>query len=315
MIRWLGGTFPISKPSGRVGLLPGSGSFAYLPFDCTMRRVAVLLTSDVPCTGSVTLEANAVAIGASMPFTLGSVGLYEPLASSVILPGVTSGNLDGAGKLSWRSTFFGGATTDVKIGMELSPVDLANANSEVWTLYGTGDWGTFGRSLFAATQSAGSAGAAWNMGDPGFAGGYMHAGIGSTHPVFNTLASHYENGETWQGSSAMAGGAATPLARPGTFKDLRLISSEAGGFDGSYTFSLRKNGIDTLSVTASGATRIFTDTDSIHFDAGDQWCFKAVASSGTRVLGHLLVTFTPDSTVIDGGFGGQTGFGGTGFGG
>jgi hypothetical protein len=297
--------------AGRSGLLNGAGSYAYLPFDCTVGQVAGCLYSfEGPCSGSVVFESDGTAIGDPLSLFAGGTVLGAPVPDDEVLPGVTVSNLDDVAKLSLNLSLVGATNVKARYGIELIPVDPAFATAEVWTLFATGE-SMWHPSLFQGALTGG--GPNWSLGDPGYANGYMVFAQGS--PVFNTFASKEEQAESLA-PGAFHTGAATPMARGGTFSNLTLISSEAGGFDGSYTFSLRRNGHDTLTVSAaSGGTRLYADTDSVHFDAGDFFDFQAVASSGTRVLGHLLVTFVADGGGPRGmGFGHQ-GFGGSGLGG
>lgn len=76
--------------------------------------------------------------------------------------------------------------------------------------------------------------------------------------------------------------------RAGTASLLWVVTSVAAGLGGSFTYTLRKNGVDTaLTCTIAGASQRVNGTAStptVSFDQGDRLSVKLVAAGAARAF-------------------------------
>ena len=75
--------------------------------------------------------------------------------------------------------------------------------------------------------------------------------------------------------------------RAGSASLLWVVTSVAPGVGGTFTYTLRKNGVDTgLTVTLSGSTRIggSAATPAISYNQGDRFSIKLVTAGAARAF-------------------------------
>jgi hypothetical protein len=316
MIHFHAGT----QRASRVGLLFGLGTYSYLPFDCRIGRVAAHLsnlagsTAGASCT--VSLLQNGSVIGDPATVSAGVPKIWRPYDD--VLPGVTTGNVGGAGKLSLGIT---GGSGDfwVRFSVELLPVDAALSTAEIWTLYCTddGDWATMSNPHSLLTVNGDDLGIPpLGTGEARYASGITHITENYGGGIFVNPASEFEQAESQGPGGTQAAGTACPLARSGKFSHLKLISADSGGFDGQYVLTLRQNGADTaVTVTSpTDGTRIVSSANTVTMPRGAHWDWELVANSGSELKGHIVCAFTPDGTETAGAGLGAFGLGARGMG-
>lgn len=79
-----------------------------------------------------------------------------------------------------------------------------------------------------------------------------------------------------------------PISRKGTIKNFIVLSGSVPGAGQSFTYNLRINGINVLTITLSGAVT-FTDmntTNVVQVDAGDRVTLQLITSAGAAVTTH-----------------------------
>lgn len=322
MIRWL--RFQSGGSSATAGLLNGAGSYTWLPFDCRLGRIAGLAAATGSgAGGAATVQARkgSTAVGSAMNFGQ-SVAIYEPDLTTVF-PALTTGNIDGDGRGGFDAIVDATFGDYINLGVELVPVDPTFGTSEIWNLSATGEPAHGYGYLYKTGDDTAGMNPTDTLRFSNLYNSYGQPAIvvlpGEPPDIgpFNNQTGGSEDGGDVAPDETIRfwAGVGTPLARAGRFSHFRVISSEAGGFDGDYRFTLRKNKTDVLEVNpTSGGARIFTDTGQVFFQRGDQWSFSA-DGTGVRVLGALQVVFTPDTDASQGAGYGHQGYGGRGYGG
>jgi hypothetical protein len=199
--------------------------------------------------------------------------------SPVLVPAVTSGNVDGASRFGVSTWQVGGVGDYTEsICLLYTPTNVEDDGKEVWGI---------GAAALIGGDGDGSDGRyAAPMGD--WYAWYGNWNYGGVSPLF---ASPWELSD---GTPPPVGGmaeavAAAPMCRPATWDDFTIALRNDP--DGAYRFKLRVNGstVKTLTVTA-GTQRVWTFSGAVDIAQGDQVCWLGEADGAGGLDGEILWT-------------------------
>lgn len=270
-------------------------TWGHLPFDCNLLAIAANWYDDSGGLRPNTFQCWVNGAGVGPILSLGSGG-NDAMAfdTPVLVPGVTSGNIDGAGRVGILSQRLSDCE---RVCIRYEPANAAD--------FGKSIIGTGSDRLATADTVGYFAPLSYWQGDLG-----QQAGSGLTPSSSDVFRTPFEQtdgghipGDNPGPTGDQTGIAITPLVIGMRIAPMLVCHDGVPG--GVYTFNLRANGATVVTITtAATSQRIWLPTGAQYYDAhaGDEVCWELGAAPGT-LAGELLCSVTPSSQGSALGFG------------
>jgi hypothetical protein len=305
---WRPGVPSIGPPSYDVGsasfgLIPETTIDGHVPFDIHLLSWSMWNYEEGTSPGDkYILRIGGVDVPMTQIVLADGAGAKLDLSDlNLIVPGVTTANVDGDGLfgIHWigAAPYTYLVTEDQHAVIEYEAVNAVDSGKEIHALGAS--------ALVRAAQAATTPYAAFYDG--------LHGSNPGFERLYELAAPNPRNADTVGGSSIVA---AVPWPIGGSWSNYICVIRDVGGPDGGYALHFRQNGAtkSTITLTNDGSRVVAADVVSWDVADGDMVNFKVDGITGTTLNAELLCAFRSGDVAPSEGFifGGK-GFGGRGF--